>query len=238
MGINLKLYTKDINFLPQRIIQARQRRKNTLIFALVASILLTTMLVGALLPQRITRTYQQQLATVNHKLAQLDQAEPYYVQMTALQQQVADKEQAVQEIETQLLQITPILQQINSVLPVNCFISQLTLEQDGKFVLEVLTNNPVETAQVQVGLRNLGLFKEVSLADVDRDPLDEQQEQQDFAIIISQPETDKNEDGEFGRGEVPFTQASNKQRPVRFNLVLLNHDIDENHDIDTQRDDD
>jgi Tfp pilus assembly protein PilN len=154
--------------------------------------------VAVWLPSSIVDHYQQHLTVINAEIAKLDPAESYYHKMSSLQKQLDTNKKAVEHIESKQQPITELLQQINEILPSNCSISYLELKDQGEFILEVVTNNPVDTAKILVGLRNLGLFQQVALSEVGGSTT--------------------------GKGEVPFINPESEQQQVRFNLKLKGYD--------------
>lgn len=184
---------KDINFLPERILRVRHRRRNNLVYTLVGVLLFAFISAMIYAPYHTAQLYREELNDINAEITKLDPAQRYVVEKLSLKSELLKKEAALADVLAKQFEITGLLQKINYILPANCFVSSLTIDQEGKFTIEVVTPGPVETAKVLVGLRGLGIFEQVTLADVQHD----------------------------GRtGEVPLTPANNEPLPVTFNAVF------------------
>lgn len=169
----MKTKVKDINFLPQRIIRARQKRKNIFLYSMLTVLIVVFMGGAVWLPFQVAGVYRDKLIDINREISDLDSAKRYYQEMVNLQQELTEKELALEEIESKQQKITDILKQINSILPKNCFVASLAIKAKEEFNITVVTNNPVETARVLVGLRKMGLFEKVELAGVGDVPFTE-----------------------------------------------------------------
>ncbi|WP_066638198.1 PilN domain-containing protein [Desulfolucanica intricata] len=157
---------KDINFLPERIILARKKRRNCFLYAAAAFLALVVIGGAVCLPFLVVRDYQSRLAGVNQMLGELEPAKPYYEEKVALQQELHKKEMALQDIGEKHLNITQMLKYINEILPGDCYVSALSVKAGEEFNIQVVTNSPIETARVLVGLRQMEVFEEVSLSGV------------------------------------------------------------------------
>lgn len=176
------MINKDINFLPERITRARKRKRKAILYGLLGMLYFTALTWALLFPFQAAREYENRLAKVNRQINALEPAEPLYQKKEELLQALKDKQAAVEDIEDRQVKVIDILRQINSILPENCYITYLAIKDKTDFIIEVVTNNPVETARVQVGLRKLGLFKEVKLADTGDVPLVEEPRPVEFKL--------------------------------------------------------
>ncbi|MEG6616267.1 hypothetical protein V6C27_07495 [Peptococcaceae bacterium 1198_IL3148] len=181
----MKTYVKDINFLPQRIILARKKRKRLYVFSVV--FLMVTGLIGWVcwFPYQLANSYQQRLTTINTELEQLEPAKPYYQHLVKREDELKVKRDALTEIKQKQTDVLALLSAVNSILPTNCYVSHLDAELSGECTIVVVTHNPAETARVLVGLRSLGLFEGVSLSDVDKVPFTEGAEKVAFKLKFS-----------------------------------------------------
>lgn len=164
---------KEINFLPERIIRARARKRKGFIFSLLLFLMTAVLAWGITFPFRVMEDYRSRLAAVNRKIEELEPAGPLYERKQMLEEELQVKERTLEEIKNQDFKIIDLLRRINSILPSNSYLTHLSLSEDNRVTVEVVTHNPVETARVQVGLRKTGLFEEVSLAGVGEVPLGE-----------------------------------------------------------------
>ncbi|MBO8137641.1 MAG: hypothetical protein H0Z40_05845 [Desulfotomaculum sp.] len=168
----MKVKEKELNFLPPRIIRLRQKRKRNIYYFITSMVLLILAGGAYLIPSRTIDIYQNKLAYLEQQLNDLDAAKPYYEELTGLKKELQRKQTALREIKNTRHGITGLIKQINSILPRACYVSLLDIKNE-ELIIEVVTNNPVETAQVQVGLRNLDLFENVSLSAVGEVPFAE-----------------------------------------------------------------
>ena len=160
----MKAKVKDINFLPERLVLARKRRKQRIEISLFGVLVLMMIGMAIWLPFYINGYYQKELDKISQQIIKLEPAKPHYQEKEAAQLDLHNKELALQDMEKKQLKITELLQDINKILPSDCFVTALNVKAKEDFSMEVITNNPVETAQVLVGLRGLNLFKKVELA--------------------------------------------------------------------------
>jgi len=201
---------KDINFLPERILRARRKKRLSVIYG-AAGLLLLTMLGGALwLPVKIAHGYQSSLQEVKLEINKLEPARPYFEEKEKLLKEASKKELAVKDIEGKQQKITDILKKINSILPRGCFVTVMGVRAKEEMIIRVMTNDPVETARILVGLRNLGLFKKVELSDVSEVPFTTGPRDIEFRLVfIGAVEKEKDKDKEKGSKDAG-TEAGKK----------------------------
>ena len=160
----MRAKVKDINFLPERIVLARKRKKKIFQYSMTGILIFVIMGLVAWLPFQVAGYYEDKLAGISREINILEPAKPYYEEKEALIKDLHNKEQALQEIKEKQLKITGIMQQINLILPPNCFVKELKVKAKEEFNIQVVTNSPLETARVLVGLRQMNLFEKVELA--------------------------------------------------------------------------
>lgn len=168
------MINKDINFLPERVTGARERRRKSVLRGLTGLLFFAALGWAILLPSRVACDYKNELVSVNREISKLEPARPVYEKKQKLLKDLKRKESAVKDIEARQLKVIDILRQINSILPRDCYVTYLAVKDKKDFIIEVVTGNPVETARVLVGLRKLGLFEKVELAGVGDVPLGEE----------------------------------------------------------------
>ncbi|KJR96140.1 MAG: hypothetical protein VR68_15600 [Peptococcaceae bacterium BRH_c4a] len=200
---------KDINFLPERILLTRRKRRLSVIYG-AAGLLLSAMLGGALwLPVKIAHGYQSSLQGVKLEINKLEPARPYFEEKERLLKEASKKELAIKDIEGRQQKITDILKKINSILPRGCFVTVMGVRAKEEMIIRVMTNDPVETARILVGLRNLGLFKKVELADVTEVPFSTGLREIEFKLVFIGAIENKEKDKEKG-GKDAGTEAGKK----------------------------
>ena len=191
----MKAKVKDINFLPERVVLARKRKKQRIIICLFSFLILIMIGMSIWLPFYITSYYQKELDKINRQITKLEPAKPYYQKIESEQKELQNKELALQDIEKKQLKITDLLQSINKILPSDCFVTALNIKAREDFSIEVITHNPVETAQVLVGLRQLNLFNKVELAETGDIPFTEGPHPVKFKLKFIGASEQKQEDG-------------------------------------------
>jgi len=188
---------KEINFLPERIIRARARKRKGFIFSLLLFLMTAVLAWGITFPFRVMEDYRSRLAAVNRKIEELEPAGPLYERKQMLEEELQVKERTLEEIKNQDFKIIDLLRRINSILPSNSYLTHLSLSEDNRVTVEVVTHNPVETARVQVGLRKTGLFEEVSLAGVGEIPLGEGANPVTFTLELNSAALEENKEKEL-----------------------------------------
>ncbi len=188
---------KEINFLPERIIKARARKRKGFLLSLLIFLFTGVVAWGVTFPYRVVEDYRSRLATVNKKIEELAPAAPLFERKQMLEEELQVKETALQEIKNQDFKVIDLLRDINSILPSNSYLTHLSVTGDNRVTLEVVTHNPVETARVQVGLRKTGLFDEVSLADVGEVPLGEGANPVTFTLELNSAALEENKEKEL-----------------------------------------
>jgi len=152
---------------------------------------------GITFPFRVMEDYRSRLAAVNRKIEELEPAGPLYERKQMLEEELQVKERTLEEIKNQDFKIIDLLRRINSILPSNSYLTHLSLSEDNRVTVEVVTHNPVETARVQVGLRKTGLFEEVSLAGVGEIPLGEGANPVTFTLELNSAALEENKEKEL-----------------------------------------
>jgi len=203
---------KEINFLPERIIRARARKRKGFIFSLLLFLMTAVLAWGITFPFRVMEDYRSRLATVNRKIEELAPAGPLYERKQMLEEELQVKERTLEEIKNQDFKIIDLLRRVNSILPSNSYLTHLSVTEENRVTLEVVTHNPVETARVQVGLRKTGLFEEVSLAGVGEVPLGEGANPVTFTLELASSfiEESKEKELEF--------QSNNMEKKIQDEL--------------------
>ncbi|MFZ5652490.1 MAG: PilN domain-containing protein [Bacillota bacterium] len=160
----MRAVAKDFNFLPERILQARRKRKQGIV-GVVAGLLFIAVLGGAVwLPFKVARACQSDLDSVRREISRLEPAKSFYEEKEALLKDLSVKELAIKDIEGRQQKITYILKKIDSILPRGCYVSFLSVKAREEMNIKVVTNDPVDTARILVGLRKLEMFKKVELS--------------------------------------------------------------------------
>jgi len=203
---------KEINFLPERIIRARARKRKGFILSLLLFLMTGVLAWGITFPFRVMEDYRSRLAAVNRKIEELAPAGPLYERKQMLKEELQVKERTLEEIKNQDFKIIDLLRRVNSILPSNSYLTHLSLSEDNRVTVEVVTHNPVETARVQVGLRKTGLFEEVSLAGVGEVPLGEGANPVTFTLELASSfiEESKEKELEF--------QSNNMEKKIQDEL--------------------
>ncbi|MCF8009772.1 MAG: hypothetical protein K9L17_00340 [Clostridiales bacterium] len=182
---------KDLNFLPRKIIDARKKKKLKILLILTG-ILLFTGLGGAICyPYRAASQLQDEIEIVKSKINDLKPAKPYYKEKEELKHVLRQKQEAVDNIKDLQWDVTGVLKKINSIMPQECYVTYLAVRNNEDLMIEVATHNPLETARVQVGLRRLGLFERVNLADVGKIPLRQEASRVRFNLKFTNDIKDK-----------------------------------------------
>ncbi|MFZ5646936.1 MAG: PilN domain-containing protein [Bacillota bacterium] len=198
----MRTAAKDFNFLPERILLARQKRKQNFI-GLVSGLLFLAVLGGAVwFPFKVARGYQSSLDSVRREISLLDPAKPFFEEKEALQKDLSKKELAIKDIEGKQQKITDIIRKIDSILPRGCYVSFLSVKAREEMSIKVVTNDPVDTARILVGLRKLEMFKKVELAAVPDVPFTAGPREVEFNLVFigasenKDKEKEKNPKGE------------------------------------------
>lgn len=200
---------KDINFLPERIVNARKKRKNAFFYSFLSMLFLALACGAVLLPVHIAQGYREKLGSINEDIKKLEPARPHYEEMERLSAELAQKEMALQDIYNNQLKTTDLLKQINSALPIGCYVTILEVKAKEELIIEVVTRNPVETAKVQVGLRSLELFQKVELADVSNVPFMNGPHPVKFSLKFTGASEEKKENKEVPQGNDINSAVSN-----------------------------
>ena len=180
----MKKGLKDINFLPERIILARRKRRLSVVYC-VTGLFVLSILGGALwVPVKIAHGYQSKLQAVSQEIKKLEPARAYYEEKEKLFKDLSNKELALKDIEGQQQKITDIMKKVNSILPRGCFVTLMGVRAKEEMVIKIVTDDPVETARVLVGLRNLGLFKKVELANMSEVPFATGPREIEFKLVF------------------------------------------------------
>ena len=117
-------------------------------------------------PYYMANSYQKKIDIVEKEIKKLESGKPYFEEKQALEKDLAKKEAVLLDIKGKQQKVTDTLQQINSILPKGCFVTTLDIKAKEQFSIQVVTNNPVDTARVLVGLRQLKIFDKVELSGV------------------------------------------------------------------------
>lgn len=160
---NRKVYNKDLNFIPERIlVRARRRRRNVLT---VPALLIIASLAVAVyrIPENMATSCRENIDKVNRNIVQLEKAAPVYEELEQIKQEYRVKQEAMKRIEEEDYNFIDLLGQISLALPAGVYISSLKYQAGETLELGILARNPVETARVVVALRNTDLFAEVTL---------------------------------------------------------------------------
>lgn len=194
----MRAVAKDFNFLPERILQARRKRKQG-IMGLVAGLLFFAVLGGAVwFPFKVARAYQSDLDSVRREISRLEPAKSFYEEKEALLKDLSVKELAIKDIEGRQQKITDILKKIDSILPRGCYVSFLSVKAREEMNIKVVTNDPVDTARILVGLRKLEMFKKVDLSALPEVPFTAGPREIEFNLVFTgaSEDTEKDKDKE------------------------------------------
>jgi len=164
---------KDINFLPERIVRLRRKKQQRKIASVVGAISFVIIVAAIWFPFYLASAYQDKIDEVDKEIKKLEPARPYFEEKQALEKDLIKKELVLQDIKGKQQKITEALQQVNTILPSGCFVTTLDIKAKEQFSVQVVTNNPVDTAKVMVGLRQLGIFDKVELSGVGDVPFTE-----------------------------------------------------------------
>lgn len=157
---------KDINFLPLRIKLARKKKKQRLILVIASFVLAVIIILAVWVPFKLERDYLTKARALDEKLDALNQAAPVYNQMIAKQKEYEQKKQALETLEKSGFKVLPFLEKISEVTPAGVYISQLSITADEGANITFITQDPVKTAALVVGLRRLDIFESVDIGTV------------------------------------------------------------------------
>lgn len=180
----MRAMVKDFNFLPERILQSRRKRKQG-VLGFVAGLLFLAVLGGAVwLPFKVARAYQSDIDSVRREISRLEPAKSFFEEKEALKKELSVKELAIKDIEGKQQKITDMLKKIDSILPRGCYVSFLSVKAGEEMNIRVVTNDPVDTARILVGLRKLEMFKKVELSELPGVPVTDGPGEIEFNLVF------------------------------------------------------
>jgi len=165
-GVLLKaynIYSKDLNFIPQRVVERARRRRRFI--AAAVSLFIMGILLGTIywIPEKKAAAISTDIREVNEHIAELEKAAPVYEELEGVRKEYRDKLAALQRIEGEDNNFIELLDRVSQALPAGVYISSLKYVSGKTLELGVITGDPVDIARVTVALRNTGLFDEVTL---------------------------------------------------------------------------
>ncbi|SFR02778.1 PilN domain-containing protein [Desulfoscipio geothermicus] len=157
------IYSKDLNFIPQTVIERARRRRQ--FFVAAVALWIMGVLLGTIywIPENMAATARADIREVNEYIAELEKAAPVYEELEEVRKEYRDKLAALNHIEEEDKNFVALLDRVSLALPAGVYISSLKYVSGKTLELSVITDDPVDIARVVVALRNTGLFEEVTL---------------------------------------------------------------------------
>lgn len=142
--------------------------------------------------------------------------------MAARQKQYEQQEQIINQLEKNIFKVIPFLENVSKVTPWGVYIAKLAITADEGVNVTFISHDPVETANILVGLRKLDVFQTVAIETV---PFAEGLRPVEFKLRfkwageISEGKASKEANGEAGQGpdigeiNTAIKEAQNKIKP-------------------------
>ncbi len=157
----MKIPIGDLNFLPTCILQARRRRVQRLY--LILSAWGVALVLGAAIyaPFYVAGSYCTQIEDYREQYRELEAARPYYEQLQRTKAQFSLQTQTIELINEQRVEVVELIDGISRILPPGVHVTMMEVDASSGVHLKFEVESPVQTAQVIVGLRSLGIFEQV-----------------------------------------------------------------------------
>lgn len=159
----MNLVVKDIDFLPQRIKLAREKKRQRMIIVVASVFLVVLAGLAIWIPFKMEKDYQAKARALDAKINELNQAAPVYNQMITKQKDYDQKNQALDTLAKNNFKVLPFLEKLSGVFPPGAYISDLAITADEGASITYISPGPVETAAIIVGLRSLDIFEAVDI---------------------------------------------------------------------------
>lgn len=215
-----ELYSKDLNFIPKRIVNRKRRqRQNFFILLLIVSIT-STICAVSLIQVKMVAEYRVKIEEVNRDIAVLEKAAPVYEKLEQAKRDYQAKQAAMARIKVENSSFIDLFDQISLALPAGVYISSLNYQVGKGVELNVITRNPVDVARVVVALRNTGLFNEVTLQGKDI-PMIPAEKPITFSLVFTGTDATEAENGQqSNKDEGDYNVADEIENEIenRFNI--------------------
>ncbi|MDF9409766.1 hypothetical protein L7E55_15655 [Pelotomaculum isophthalicicum JI] len=162
----MNVVIKDIDFLPQRFTLERKKNKQRLLLIMIIFIVAVFAGLSVWVPFKMEKELLAKSKTLDENINMLNRATPTYNQMIAKQKEYEQKKQTVNNLESNVFKVIPFLEKVSEVTPQGVYVSQLAIIADEGVNITFISNSPVETANILVGLRKLDIFQSVNIEEV------------------------------------------------------------------------
>ncbi len=177
-----RISTRDINFLPERIVLEHRVKRNKQLFATYSFLLAVILLLMFLIPYHLEKNYLDQLAVKKNKVAMLNKSEPIYSKLVSRKNALSKSIDIANKLEEDnSLMILPFVQRVSEQFPAGAYITQLSISSGTGADITFTAPGPVEVANIALGLRRMDVFKAV---DIEKIPLIAGSEKIQFNLIF------------------------------------------------------